>query len=892
LLKIGFNRRGRKVQAMEILDIQVLRGPNYWSVNHKVISVKLNIGKFEKLPTNKISGFSGRLLKLLPGLSDHHCSRGRPGGFAQRLREGTWMGHVVEHIALELQTLADMPCYFGQTRDEGSVGIYNVVFEYREEDAGITAFKSALSIAMALSEKKSYHIGPDLELIRGIALKESPGPSTSSIIEAAIKKGIPYTRLDNGSLIQLGYGNEQKRIEATVSEHTSLIAADIAADKFRAKQILKTASVPVPEGCLVFDISELPAAVEHVGFPLVIKPVDGNQGRSVFTEVTNLDEAMAAFAKARLYSGRVLVEKFITGRDYRLLVINYKFVAAALRTPAMVTGDGKSTIRELIDIVNSDPARGDDHENVLTRIKPDDSTTEFLASRGMSLGSVPLRGQKVILRRTANLSTGGTSEDVTGEVHPEVARMAERTARAIGLDICGIDFIADNISKPLNMTRDAVIEVNAAPGFRMHTHPYAGKPQPVGDAVVEMLFPGDKNGRIPVVAITGTNGKTTTARILAHMAATAGHTVGLTTTDGIYVGNTLVEEGDCSGPVSSGKVLGDRSVSFAVLECARGGILREGLAFDRCDTGVVTNVAEDHIGLRGINSLEDMAKVKSVIPESVKAGGFAILNAGDDFTYLMKDKVKCNVALFCYDHLNERITAHMKHGGISAIHRNGKVILMNGYYEILNIDVKFIPAAFGGFAPFMTENILAAMLAAWTTGIDTEHIARSLNTFRPDFENSPGRMNLFRFSNFSFLLDYAHNLHSINAFGFYIKSLGASERVGIISAAGDRRDVDIYNVGKASAQLFDRIIIRIDEDTRGRKDNEIIELIHSGIVSSNKDLPVEIIREESEAIRHAMMTANQGSLIVLFSEKVRKAYEIISGFMQKEMAPGHLILQK
>jgi cyanophycin synthetase len=877
---------------MEILDIQVLRGPNYWSVNHKVISVKLNIGKFEKLPTNKIRGFSGRLLRLLPGLRDHHCSRGRPGGFVQRLREGTWMGHVAEHIALELQTLAGMPCSFGQTRSEGRKGIYNVVFEYQQEDAGIAAFRSAVSIVKAISEKNSYDTKPDLDSIRAIALKEGPGPSTSAIVAAAIKRGIPYIMLDNGSLTQFGYGNEQKRIEATVSEHTSLIAADIAADKYRSKQVLRAASIPVPDGCLIYDQTELPAAVEYVGFPLVIKPVDGNQGRSVYTEVNTIDEASSAFSKARLFSGMVLVEKFCRGKDYRLLVINYRLVAASLRTPAMVSGDGRSTIRELVDLVNSDPARGDDHENFLTRIKLDDFSTEFLASQNMSPESIPSRGQEVYLRKTANLSTGGTAEDVTGEVHPEIARMAERTARAIGLDICGIDLIAEDISKPPDSSGTAVIEVNAAPGFRMHTHPYAGKAQPVGEAVVDMLFPGDSNGRIPVVAITGTNGKTTTARILAHMAATAGHTVGLTTTEGIYIGSTLVEEGDCTGPVSSGKVLRDRSVSFAVLECARGGILREGLAFDRCDTGVVTNVAEDHIGLKGINSLEDMSRVKSVIPETVKAGGFAILNAGDDSTYKMKDRVKCNVALFCYDHQNERIAEHMKHGGISAIHRNGKVILMNGYYEVLSIDVRTIPAAFGGFAPFMTENILTAILAAWTTGIDSDHIARSLNTFRPDFESTPGRMNLFRFSNFNFLLDYAHNLHSINAFGAYIKNLGATVRVGIVSAAGDRRDVDIYNVGKASAQIFDRIIIRIDEDTRGRKDTEIIELIHSGIVSYNKDIPVEIIREESEAIRHAMMTAVPGSLIVLFSEKVRKAHEIISGFMQKEKAPGHLILQK
>lgn len=872
-----------KVQEMKISDIQVLRGPNYWSVNHKLIQFRLDIGKFEELPTDKIPGFDERLRDSMPGLYEHYCSEGRPGGFFERVKRGTWLGHVVEHIAIELQTMAGMSCNFGKTRGTGTPGVYFVVFAYEEENAAIYAAEAAVRIALSLAEGINYDILREVEVIRSIALKERLGPSTLAIVKAAQKKNIPYFRVDSGSLVQLGYGSEQKIIEATIAETTSNIAVDIASDKHRTRELLRNASLPVPEGIIISGKEELAAAIGIIGFPLVIKPNDGNQGKGVTLNINNDEAAVLAFDKARLISKRIIVERYYGGNDYRFLIVNYRFVAAAMRTPAMVTGDGISAVRELIEKVNSDPLRGFDHENILTKIVIDESSLEMLRYQDLSLDSIPPKGKKILLRQTANLSTGGTAEDVTDIVHPELIAVAERAARVIGLNICGIDFVADDITRPLKKTKGAIIEVNAAPGIRMHIHPYAGKPRPVPEAIVEMLFPGKSNGRIPIIAVTGTNGKTTTTRLIAHIASNAGFNVGYTTTEGIYINHTLIEEGDCTGPDSAEKLLSDKSVNFAVLECARGGMLRSGLAFDRSDVGVVTNVAEDHIGLRGINSLEEMARVKAIIPESVREDGVAVLNADDDSTYNMHYRLKCRIALFSTDHKSRKIEAHLGKGGVAAVCRNGEILILKGSETILAINVNDIPVAYGGKAPFMLENILAALLAAYSSNIAAGIIAEALRSFSSSFENNPGRMNLIELNNFTFLLDYAHNFHGISALGSFIDRYPGNIKVGIVSAAGDRRDIDIYNVGRASARIFNRIIIRVDRDTRGRDGNEIIDLILTGITAVNRDLPVSIIRNELEAVSYTLMNALPGSLIVLFSENVRESYDLINRYREIEL---------
>jgi cyanophycin synthetase len=619
----------------------------------------------------------------------------------------------------------------------------------------------------ALFSSQHYDLKSDLIILRKMAAEDKLGPSTSTIVEAAKSRNIPVIRLDSGSLVQLGHGCEQKRIEATITDNTSNIAVDLASDKNKTKTILKEAGITVPEGFLISTSEELDRTIEEMGFPLVIKPNNSNQGKGVTIGIKNKAQACRGFEKAKVYGEEVLVERVIPGNDYRLLVINYKFVAAAKRTPAMVTGDGILKIRELIDMVNLDPSRGDDHENTLTKIRIDASTEEILKYQDFSMDYVPPVGKNIYLKHTANLSTGGTSEDVTDLIHPEVVSLAERVARIIGLDICGIDFISEDIGLPLKSGKGVIIEVNAAPGFRMHTHPVKGKPRNVGKAVIDMMFPG-KAGRIPLIAVTGTNGKTTTTRLIAHIARAAGYHAGFTTSDGIYIGNELIQEGDCTGYFSAQKVLRDKSVNFAVLECARGGLLRSGLAFDQCDVGIVTNVAEDHLGLNGINTLEEMARVKSVIPETVKSSGVAVLNADDPLTCAMKDHLKCRVALFSTQ-LSSCVLDHCRKGGIAAIYKDRRILLVKGNTIFLNESIYSIPLSFGGKALFMIENILAAVLGAYFTGIDLEIISKALHSFVPSFDNLPGRMNLYRIKDFRFLLDYAHNFHGITALGTLLK---------------------------------------------------------------------------------------------------------------------------
>ncbi|MBD0352466.1 MAG: cyanophycin synthetase, partial [Flavisolibacter sp.] len=622
---------------MRILEIKVLNGPNYWSIRRpKLIQMKLDLEGLEQKPTNLIEGFRERLEKLMPSLIEHRCSEGVKGGFFMRVDEGTWMGHVIEHIALELQTLAGMRTGFGRTRSTGEQeGVYYVVFDYEEEDAGIYTAKAAVRIAEALVEGKEYDLEKDIQNLREIREETRLGPSTGSIVAEAAKRNIPYIRLNKHSLVQLGYGIHQKRIRATIASTTSSIAVDIAGDKEETKNILEAAEVPVPGGTIVCDEEGLKDAIDTIGYPIVLKPVDGNHGKGATTNINNREAAVKALKDAQKWSKNVICEKFITGFDFRVLVINYKFICAALRTPASVIGDGVHTIQQLIDEINKDPRRGYGHEKVLTQIKVDDFTIKMLNDKGYTLDTIPPVDELVLLKPTANLSTGGTATDVTEEVHPANIFMCERIARLVGLDICGIDIMAPDLSTPLTENGGAVLEVNAAPGFRMHVEPAEGLPRNVAEPVVDMLFPRGSDGRIPIIAITGTNGKTTTARITAHIARTAGKKVGYTTSDGIYIQNQLVMRGDTTGPVSARFVLKDPTVDFAVLECARGGILRGGLGFQQCNVAIVTNVAADHIGLGGINSVEQMARVKRVVPETVCAGGYAILNADDDLVYAM-----------------------------------------------------------------------------------------------------------------------------------------------------------------------------------------------------------------------------------------------------------------
>ena len=869
---------------MKIIEIKVLRGPNFWSVRRtKLIQLKLDLEAMEERPTNTIPGFKERLDKLMPTLYEHRCSEGHAGGFYERVIEGTWMGHVIEHIALELQTLAGMDTGFGRTRGTGVKGEYYVCFSYIEEDAGVYAARAAVRVAQALIDDKPYELNEDIMRMREIREDTRLGPSTGCIVDEAARRGIPYIRLNKQSLVQLGYGIYQKRIRATIASTTSNIAVDIACDKEETKNLLGAAEIPVPGGTVIRTFEGLTEAVEKYGYPLVIKPIDGNHGKGNTTNITTWEQAVTAFDAAQEYGRSVIVEKFITGFDFRVLVINYKFICAALRTPASVTGDGKNTIQYLIEETNKDPRRGYGHEKVLTQITIDQFTQKILDEKGYTLNTIPAKGELVLVKPTANLSTGGTSTDVTEEVHPTNIVMCERIAKIIGLDICGIDIMANDLRTPVSENGGAILEVNAAPGFRMHLEPSEGLPRNVAEPVVDMLFPKGSEGRIPIIAITGTNGKTTTTRLIAHIAKIAGKKVGYTTSDGVYIQNQLMMKGDCTGPLSSQFVLKDPTVDFAVLECARGGILKNGLAFNHCEVAVVTNVAADHMGLGGINTLEQMAKVKSVVPETVFPHGYAVLNADDDLVYAMKDNLKCNIALFSMDEKNERIKEHSKESGLSAVFENDNITILKGNWKIRVINVKDIPITFEGKAIHNINNCLPAVLAAYLyRDININDIRSALSSFMPSATQTPGRLNFFKFKNFTFLADFAHNPHGLELLCDFVSKLDYPKKIGVISGTGDRRDEDIRELGEISAKYFDEIIIRCDKNLRGREASEIISLLQEGVQRINPKIPTMVIANENEALEYIYAHPQQGALYTIMCDVVAGALDKIKELKERE----------
>jgi cyanophycin synthetase len=867
-----------------------MRGPNYWSVRRrKLIVLVLDLEDMEECPSDKIEGFRERLEVMFPTMYGHRCSIGTPGGFFQRVEEGTWMGHIIEHIALEIQTLAGMDTGFGRTRGYGEKGVYNVVFSYIEENVGRYAAEASVRICEALVTGEDYDLEVDIQEMREIREAERLGPSTGSIVEEAASRGIPWIRLNKYSLCQLGYGANQKRIQATVTSETSSIGVEIACDKEDTKYLLEQAEVEVPRGDIISKESNLEEACNYVGYPLVVKPIDGNHGRGITVDVQNYDDAVVAFHAAKDVSRRVIVEKFITGEDYRLLVINNILVAAAVRTPAHIIGDGKSSIKELVDIVNTDPRRGYGHEKVLTMITMNNLTQTIIKDAGYTEDSVLKKGERLILKDTANLSTGGTAEDVTDIVHPANVSMAERISKIIDLDICGIDIMTNDITKPLSENGGAVLEVNAGPGFRMHLAPTTGLPRNVAAPVVDKLFPtkGD-TGRIPIVSISGTNGKTTTTRLISHIAKMSGYRVGYTTSDGVYIQNRLLMKGDCTGPASAVFVLKDPTVNFAVLESARGGLLRAGLGFKNCDIGIVTNVAADHLGLKGINTIEQLAKVKGVIPETVLPDGYAILNADDDLVYDMRRSINCNLALFSMDENNPRIQALQRKGGITAVYENGFVTICRGTWKMRIMKAEDIPLTFGGKAKFMIQNVLPAILAANIRGISIEDMKAALETFIPSASQTPGRLNLFEFKNFTILLDYAHNPAGMRALQKFIDNLECTVKVGIIAGIGDRREEDNNEMGSIAAEMFDEIIIRQDKRLRGKTEEQLIKMLDTGIKAKDPNKKTTIIPSEKEAITYAVTNAKKGSLIVLCSDVIPDALDLVQKFKAQE-ANGEVV---
>ncbi|WP_395634327.1 cyanophycin synthetase, partial [Flavobacterium sp.] len=864
-------------------------GPNLWSVQRKkLIQMRLDLEEMEQFPTNKIEGFRERIEAMFPTMIEHRCSEGVRGGFFSRIERGTWMGHVIEHIALEIQTLAGMETGFGRTRETKTPGIYNVVFSYTEESVGMFAAESSVAIAEALIAGTDYDVEADIQKMREIRERVRLGPSTGSIVDEAVARDIPWIRLGTNSLVQLGYGVNQMRFQATITCKTSNIAVDIACNKEETKRMLDLASIPVASGSICVDEEDLENTIKKIGYPIVIKPLDGNHGKGASINVVTWEDAVAGLEYAKKYSRRVIVEKFITGFDFRVLVIDNKLVAAAKREPAHVIGDGKQTIQQLIDETNRDPRRGYGHENVLTQIDVDRDTLDLLEKLNYTVDTVPKNGEIVYLKSTANLSTGGTSIDVTDMMHPENIFLCERISRVIGLDICGIDIMAENLTQPLKENGGCILEVNAAPGFRMHLAPSEGLPRNVAAPVIDMLYPPGKPSRIPIIAVTGTNGKTTTTRLLAHIVKNNGYKVGFTTSDGIYIQNHMMEKGDTTGPLSAEYILKDPTVEFAVLETARGGILRSGLGFSRCDIAIITNIQEDHLGLADIHTLDDLARVKSVVVRSVKKDGWAILNAEDEQCLKIANELSCNIAYFSMDENNPTVQKFAKEGKIVAVYENGFITIKKGEWKIRVERATLVPLTLGGKAKFMIANALAATLASYLWGFKTEDISLSLQTFIPSAAQTPGRMNIFDFKKFKVLIDFAHNPAGYRGVEEYLATVEASKKIGIIAGVGDRRDEDIRECATIAARMFDHIIIRQEKHLRGRTEDEIIGLIMDGINASGRNVTHEIITKEVEAIKHAINSAQEGTFITALSDVVTNAIEIVQEYLDKENEGGQL----
>ncbi|KKI98829.1 cyanophycin synthetase [Prochlorothrix hollandica] len=866
---------------MKILKIQTLRGPNYWSIRyHKLIVVRLDLEDLADRPSDSITGFYEGLVTTLPSLDDHFCSPGHQGGFLKRVRNGTMMGHIVEHVALELQTLVGLELGFGRTRETSSPGTYQVVFEYKDERAGRYAARAAVRLCRSIVDTGHYpeaDLKQDLEDLAEI-LGEAPlGPSTESIVLEAESRRIPWSVVPVRSMIQFGYGIYQRRIQATQTDSTGILGVELACDKEGTKNILGNFGIPVPRGTVITYFDELENAIAEVGgYPIVIKPLDGNHGRGITLDIRNWLEAEEAYdaAQEAAKNRGVIIEHYYTGRDHRVLVVGGKVVAVAERVPAHVVGNGQSTIEELIEETNRDPRRGDGHTNVLTKIHADRTTWQLLERKGYTLQTVLHEGEICHLRATANLSTGGIAIDRTDEIHPENLWLAQRIVKIIGLDIAGIDIVTDDISRPLRENNGVVVEVNAAPGFRMHVSPSVGQARNVAAPVIDLLYPPGSPSRIPIISITGTNGKTTTTRLIAHLFKQTGQVTGYTTTDGTYIGDHLVEAGDNTGPQSANLILNDPTVEVAVLETARGGILRSGLAFDRSDVGVVLNVAADHLGLGDIDTVEQMAHLKSVVAEAVNPNGYAVLNAEDDRVVAMAERTPAQVAYFSLDPQNPIVKAHTEKGGLAAVYEDGFITLIKGTWIARVQEAARCPITFGGRAPFMIANALAATVAAFAQGVEVEAIRQGLLTFTSSSQQTPGRMNLFNLGSYHALVDYAHNAASYEALGQFVRNW-PGQRIGVVGGPGDRRDEDFVNLGKLSVDIFDRIVVKEDDDTRGRPRGDAAHHIKEGIRAAKPEADYDTILDESTAIETTLDQAPAGSLVVILPESVSRAISLI-----------------
>ncbi len=848
---------------MEVSRIRALRGPNLWS-RHTAIEVIVSCLP-EECQLSASHPVELRLRQMFPKV-----------GPIEPLRPGSpvTMAHALEKVTLALQSQAGCPVTFSRTTATQETGVYQVVVQYTEEAVGRLALDLACKLCQAALTGHAFDLGGAISQLHELDEEVRLGPSTGAIVDAAVARGIPYRRLTDGSLVQFGWGARQRRIQAAETDSTSAIAESIAQDKDLTKKLLHAAGVPVPLGRPVTSVEEAWAFALSIGLPVVVKPRDGNQGKGVTVNVTEREAFDAAYLTAERY-GQVMVEKYLSGHDYRLLVVGHRLVAAARREPPLVVGDGVHTVRQLVDQVNADPRRGTGHATSLTRIRFDDIAIGRLHAQGLQPESVPEKGRRVVLRNNANLSTGGTATDVTDEVHPEVAARAVAAARMVGVDICGVDVVCESVQRPLEEQNGGVVEINAAPGLRMHISPSYGKGRDVGQAVIDIMFPEGDNGRIPVIAVTGTNGKTTTVRLTAHLLRSHGWRVGMTNTDGVYVNGRQTDSGDCSGPRSARNVLMHPDVDAAVFETARGGLLREGMALDRCQVAVVTNLGGgDHLGLNYITTLEDLSVLKRVIVLNVAADGTAVLNAADPVVAAMAPHCPGEVTFFAQDPNEPVLAAHRVQGRRVIYVDDGAIVAQQGRM-LVRLPLDQIPITRGGLLGFQVENAMAAIGAAWAVGVPWEDVALGLGSFISDVQGVPGRFNLFDVQGATVIADYGHNPDAIAALVSAVQNLPAGKRVVVISAAGDRRDEDIREQTRILGTAFDEVILYEDACQRGRSEGETLALLRQGLQGASRTRHVEEIFGEFKAIDTALQRLSSGDLCLVLIDQVQESLDYI-----------------
>lgn len=865
---------------MKIIEIRALRGPNYYS-SRPVVFMKLDIGELEMKPTDLIPNFKENIELMMPTLYEHYCSPGRIGGFFERLTRGTWAGHVVEHVALELQGIAGHEVTFGKTFTTEDTGVYNVVYSYIDENTGLRAGEMAVEIVEKLFKGKISDVKPLILELKKNYESSRLGPSTQSIVNEAARRGISHMRLNNESYVQLGQGKYQRRIQATIMDNTSALGVEIADDKARTKSVLSSMGIPVPRGITVNNIDEALDAAEEIGYPVVVKPLVGNHGRGITTNILDPGELVVALKISEEIHRTSIVEKYLDGFDFRILVIDGKFVAAARREPAFVIGNGKDNIRELIKEVNKDPDRGVGHEKRLTKITINFMTKRLLSTQNLTLKSVLEKGKKVYVKSTANLSSGAVAHDVTDNVHPLNRYMFEQISRIVGLNVIGIDIMANTLETPLETDVSGVVEVNAAPGFRMHLNPTKGNPINIASNIVDMLFPPNVEHSVPIVAVTGTNGKTTTTRLIANILEANGDIVGMTSTDAVYIDNIPILKGDYSGPGGVSKVLMDSTIDHAVFEVARGGILRRGLGYKESDVGVLLNISSDHLGEGGINTLEELTRLKSTVTEAVKPSGYAVFNAEDPLVLACVDRTKAHPILFSKDPENQALKENYEKGNSNVTIIDNTIILQKKGQSFSVANILDIPITFGGKAGFNIENALAAVAATSALGLNVSEIKKGLISFNPSIDQIPGRMNIIDIDDFKVVIDYGHNPGAVIATGEFLKTLMPGKIIRMASSVGNRRREDIIELGVALANYYNHVII-CDPDPREKEIGETAEVLREGLLKGGFKMDmISMVLNEREATIVALDMARKGDLVVLQVDDLNQVIEDVLAYKTK-----------